>query len=64
MEMELSHAAHEHTSDYQIEPQSTLTVGEDSLLPSREAKGVGNRRPHTPVVKCGTEFTRKTPPKK
>jgi hypothetical protein len=41
-----------------------LTVGDESLLPSREAKGVGSRRPDTPFVKCGTEFTRKTPAKK
>jgi hypothetical protein len=45
-------------------PYSTLTVGDDCFLPSREEKIVGNRRPDTPFVKCGTEFTRKTPAKK
>jgi hypothetical protein len=41
-----------------------LTVGDDCFLPRREEKIVGNRRPDTPFVKCGTEFTRKTPAKK
>jgi hypothetical protein len=33
-------------------------------LPGGEANGLGNERPDTPFVKCGTAFTRKAPQKK
>src|SRR5512144_588914 len=44
-------------------PQSTFTTGDDRPCPGGDANGLGNGRPETPLVKCGTELTRKAPAK-
>src|SRR5262245_7437065 len=44
-------------------PHHTFTTGDDSPCPGGEANGLGNGRPETPLVKCGTELTRKAPAK-
>jgi hypothetical protein len=45
-------------------PQTTLTVAEESPWPGGFAKGVWKGRPIVPATKCGTAFAAKTPPKK
>jgi len=45
-------------------PQTTLTVAEESPRPDGFAKGLWKAHPMTPLTKCGTAFTAKTPAKK
>ena len=45
-------------------PQSTLTVEDDSPVTGGLAKGVWKDRPVTPLTKWGTPLARKAPPRK
>jgi hypothetical protein len=45
-------------------PQSTLTVDEESPCPRGLANGLWNGRPIMPLTACGTALARNAPPRK